>query len=208
MPYTKNELRDIGFYNQYIDKLRGGYISRLITSALKKFRTDENVLQSFEDIDGGLGIEDASILNNPTYSTLETELHRRNLDIFDFKTLGNIQVDVKQGVQYVIENTSCSIQTETQKQTRKDQNSDALVDRLINELMITEIANPLPDDLKNGDTITSDNVDDVRKWLIEGNQKRPFPDLQSFYAIGSEWRNVKTKSQEVIDSIPEGEPVD
>jgi hypothetical protein len=208
MPYTKNELRDIGFYNQYIDKLRGGYISRLITSALKKFRTDENVLQSFEDIDGGLGIEDASILNNPTYSTLETELHRRNLDIFDFKTLGNIQVDVKQGVQYVIENTSCSIQTETQKQTRKDQNSDALVDRLINELMITEIANPLPDDLKNGDTITSDNVDDVRKWLIDGNQKRPFPDLQSFYAIGSEWRNVKTKSQEVIDSIPEGEPVD
>jgi len=208
MPYTKNELRDIGFYNQYIDKLRGGYISRLITSALKKFRTDENVLQSFEDIDGGLGIEDASILNNPTYSTLETELHRRNLDTTDFKTLGNIQVDVKQGVQYVIETTSCSIQTETQKQTRKDQNSDALVDRLINELMITEIANPLPDDLKNGDTITSDNVDDVRKWLIDGNQKRPFPDLQSFYAIGSEWRNVKTKSQEVIDSIPEGEPVD
>ena len=208
MPYTKNELRDIGFYNQYIDKLRGGYISRLITSALKKFRTDENVLQSFEDIDGGLGIEDASILNNPTYSTLETELHRRNLDTTDFKTLGNIQVDVKQGVQYVIENTSCSIQTETQKQTRKDQNSDALVDRLINELMITEIANPLPDDLINGDTITSDNVDDVRKWLIDGNQKRPFPDLQSFYAIGSEWRNVKTKSQEVIDSIPEGEPVD
>ena len=208
MPYTKNELRDIGFYNQYIDKLRGGYISRLITSALKKFRTDENVLQSFEDIDGGLGIEDALILNNPTYSTLETELHRRNLDTTDFKTLGNIQVDVKQGVQYVIENTSCSIQTETQKQTRKDQNSDALVDRLINELMITEIANPLPDDLKNGDTITSDNVDDVRKWLIDGNQKRPFPDLQSFYAIGSEWRNVKTKSQEVIDSIPEGEPVD
>ena len=64
------------------------------------------------------------------------------------------------------------------------------------------------EDLKNGETITSDNVDDVRKWLIDGNQKRPFPDLQSFYAIGSEWRNVRTVSQEVIDSIPEGEPVD
>ena len=60
----------------------------------------------------------------------------------------------------------------------------------------------------NGDTITSDNVNDVRKWLIDGNQKRPFPDLQSFYAIGAQWRQVKTLTQDVIDEIPEGEPVD
>jgi len=72
----------------------------------------------------------------------------------------------------------------------------------------TEIVNPLPEGLQNGDTITSDNPNDNRKWLIDGNQKRPFPDLQSFYAIGSEWRKVKTRTQEIIDSIPEGEPVD
>ena len=63
--------------------------------------------------------------------------------------------------------------------------------------------------MENGDTLTSDNPDDVRKWLIDGNQKRPFPDLQSFYAMGTnEWRKVKTRSLDVIDSIPEGEPVD
>ena len=46
------------------------------------------------------------------------------------------------------------------------------------------------------------------EFMIDENQKRPFPDLQSFYAIGSEWRKVKTRTQEIIDSIPEGEPVD
>ena len=92
--------------------------------------------------------------------------------------------------------------------TRKDQNSDKLVDRFFSELIQVDIVDPLPDGLQNGDTITSDNVDDVRKWLIDGNQKRPFPDLQSFYWSVSEWRNVKTRTIEIIDSIPEGEPVD
>ena len=108
----------------------------------------------------------------------------------------------------LIEKESCSVQTRVLTQTRKDQNSDKLVDRLFSELIEVDIADPLPDGLENGDTITSDNVDDVRKWLIDENQKRPFPDLQSFYAIGSEWRKVKTRTQEIIDSIPEGEPVD
>ena len=109
----------------------------------------------------------------------------------------------------LIEKESCSVQKKLLTQTRKDQNSDKLVDRLFSELIQIEVADPLPDGLENGDTITSDNVDDVRKWLIDGNQKRPFPDLQSFYAIGTaEWRKVKTRSLDVIDSIPEGEPVD
>ena len=55
------------------------------------------------------------------------------------------------------------------------------MNRVFSELIQVEILDPLPDGLQNGDTITSDNVDDVRKWLIEQNQKRPFPDLQSFY---------------------------
>ena len=197
MPYTKKELSNVNFYNDFIDKLRGNYLSELVSRAKNLFRNEEGVLYSFEDITTSLGIEDATINNNPEYSTLETELNKTNIQELgydDFKDL--------------IEKESCSVQTRVLTQTRKDQNSDKLVDRLFSELIEVDIADPLPDGLENGDTITSDNVDDVRKWLIDENQKRPFPDLQSFYAIGSEWRKVKTRTQEIIDSIPEGEPVD
>ena len=197
MPYTKEELSNVNFYNDFIDKLRGNYLSELVSRAKNLFRNEEGVLYSFEDITTSLGIEDATINNNPEYSTLETELNKTNIQELgydDFKDL--------------IEKESCSVQTRVLTQTRKDQNSDKLVDRLFSELIEVDIADPLPDGLENGATITSDNVDDVRKWLIDENQKRPFPDLQSFYAIGSEWRKVKTRTQEIIDSIPEGEPVD
>ena len=197
MPYTKEELSNVNFYNDFIDKLRGNYLSELVSRAKNLFRNEEGVLYSFEDITTSLGIEDATINNNPEYSTLETELNKTNIQELgydDFKDL--------------IEKESCSVQTRVLTQTRKDQNSDKLVDRLFSELIEVDIADPLPDGLENGDTITSDNVDDVRKWLIDENQKSPFPDLQSFYAIGSEWRKVKTRTQEIIDSIPEGEPVD
>ena len=197
MPYTKEELSNVNFYNDFIDKLRGNYLSELVSRAKNLFRNEEGVLYSFEDITTSLGIEDATINNNPEYSTLETELNKTNIQELgydDFKDL--------------IEKESCSVQTRVLTQTRKDQNSDKLVDRLFSELIEVDIADPLPDGLENGDTITSDNVDDVRKWLIDENQKRPFPDLQSFYAIGSECRKVKTRTQEIIDSIPEGEPVD
>ena len=197
MPYTKEELSNVNFYNDFIDKLRGNYLSELVSRAKNLFRNEEGVLYSFEDITTSLGIEDATINNNPEYSTLETELNKTNIQELgydDFKDL--------------IEKESCSVQTRVLTQTRKDQNSDKLVDRLFSELIEVDIADPLPDGLENGDTITSDNVDDVRKWLIDENQKRPFPDLQSFYAIGSEWRKVKTRTQEIIDSIPEGERVD
>jgi len=202
MPYTKEELNNVGFYNNFIDKLRSDYIDKLVSRAKTLFRDDQDVLYSFEDITKdeelgiGLGIENAE-LNNPNYSTLESVLNRTEtepLGYNDFKDL--------------IEKEACSVQTDSLNETNKTRESDNLVDRRISELVSDEIADPLPADLQNGDTITNDDVNDVRKWLIDGNQKRPFPDLQSFYAIGAEWRQVKTLSQDVVDEIPEGEPVD
>ena len=198
MPYTKKELSDVGFYNSFIDKLRSNYLSELVPRAKNLFRNEEGVLYSFEDITTRLGIEDGIFRDNSDYSTLAAELNRAEIEgiteYTDFKDL--------------IEKESCSIQTDVIKETVKDKTSDNLIDRTISELLQTEIANPLPEGLQNGDTITSDNPNDNRKWLIDGNQKRPFPDLQSFYAIGAEWRNVKTRSIDIINSIPEGEPVD
>ena len=203
MPYTKEELANVGFYNNFIDKLRSTYISELVSRAKDFFRDNNDVLYSFEDITTdselgiGLGIEDASLIDNPNYSTLETELNRTNIEELtgytDFKKL--------------IETESCSIQSGQLNKTVKDENSKNLIDRNIKELIITEIADPLPSGLENGDTITTPNPNDPRKWLIQGNQKRPFPDLQSFYAFEGDWTKVKTLSEEDIDSIPEGEPV-
>ena len=203
MPYTKEELVNIGFYTDYIDKLRSTYISNLVSRAINFFRDENNVLYSFEDITKdselgvGLGIEDASLNNNENYSTLETSLNRTNIEdstgYTDFKEL--------------IETESCSLQTGNLNKTVKNKNSEKLIDRGIKELIVVEIADPLPEGIQNGDTITTTNTNDSRKWLIEGNQKKPFPDLQSFYAFEGDWKKVKTLSDEDIDSIPEGEPV-
>ena len=80
MPYTKEELANVGFYNTFINKLRSTYISRLIARAKDKFRDENNVFYSFEDIDSTLGIEDVQLINNPNYSTLETELNRTEIE--------------------------------------------------------------------------------------------------------------------------------
>jgi len=197
MPYTKEELSNVGFYNNFIDKLRSEYLSVLVNRALNFFRDDNDVLYSFEDISTRLGIEDAVLNNNPEYSTLETELNRTEVEeqtgYTDFKKL--------------IETESCSIQSRPLNKTVKNRNSENLIDRGIKELIEVEIADPLPDGLENGNTITTNNPNDPRKWLIDNNQKRPFPDLQSFYAFEGDWKKVKTLSDDVVDSIPEGEPV-
>jgi|TARA_R100000084_G_scaffold97128_2_gene51045 hypothetical protein len=197
MPYTKEELSNVGFYNNFIDKLRSEYLSQLVNRALNFFRDENNVLYSFEDISTSLGIEDAVLNNNPQYSTLETELSRTTIEeqtgYTDFKEL--------------LETESCSLQSQPLNKTIKNRNSEKLIDRSITELIKVEIADPLPENLENGDTITTNNPNDPRKWLIDGNQKRPFPDLQSFYAFEGDWKQVKTLSDDIIDSIPEGEPV-
>ena len=197
MPYTKEELSNVGFYNNFIEKLRSEYLSELVSRAKNLFRNEEGVLYSFEDITTRLGIEDAVLNSNPEYSTLNTELSRVNIEELgytDFKDL--------------IEKESCSIQTDSINESVKGNPAENVIDRNFSELLQIEVADPLPDGLQNGDTITSDIPTDVRKWLIDGNQKRPFPDLQTFYAINGNWRDVKTRTLDIIDSIPEGEPVD
>ena len=197
MPYTKEELANVGFYTNFIDKLRSTYISRLIARAKDKFRDENNVFYSFEDIDSTLGIEDVQLINNPNYSTLETELNRTEIEPLGY-----------QAFQDLIYGESASVQSDSMKKTIKDDNSTNLINRVITELVVEGVADPLPEGLENGDTLTTDDPNDTRKWLIEGNQKKPFPDLQSFYATGGDWTRVKTRTKDIINEIPDGEPVD
>ena len=197
MPYTKEELANVGFYNTFINKLRSTYISRLIARAKDKFRDENNVFYSFEDIDSTLGIEDVQLINNPNYSTLETELNRTEIEPLGY-----------QAFQDLIYGESASVQSDSMKKTIKDDNSTNLINRVITELVVEGVADPLPEGLENGDTLTTDDPNDTRKWLIDGNQKRIYSDLQSFYAADGDWTKVKTRKEEIINTIPDGEPVD
>ena len=197
MPYTKEELSKVGFYNVFIDKLRSTYISELIARAKAKFRDENNVFYSFEDIDSTLGIEDVQLTDNSNYTTLETELNRTEIEPLGY-----------QAFQDLIHGESASVQSTPMNKTKKDESSDNLINRFITELSIDEILDPLPDNLQNGDMLTTDDPNDIRKWLIDGNQKRTYSDLQSFYAAEGDWTKVKTRSEEIINSIPDGEPVD
>jgi len=197
MPYTKEELSKVGFYNVFIDKLRSTYISELIVRAKAKFRDENNVFYSFEDIDSTLGIEDVQLTNNSNYTTLETELNRTEIEPLGY-----------QAFQDLISGESASVQSTPMNKTKKDESSDNLINRFITELSMDEIIDPLPDNLQNGDMLTTDDPMDTRKWLIDGNQKRIYSDLQSFYAAEGDWTKVKTRSEEIINSIPDGEPVE
>ena len=74
MPYTKQELENVDFYREFVDKLRYTYLDRMSESAATFFRDNTGALISFEDIETGLGIEDATFDLNGVYSTLMSAL--------------------------------------------------------------------------------------------------------------------------------------
>ena len=197
MPYTKDELKNIGFYNEFIDKLRSTYISKLISTIVSEnpFRDINGVLQSFEDITTSLGIEDnTEIRGDENYSTIDTLSIGIPEEVGDFAD--------------IIEENSCSIQNKNLKANLTDQTLDLTLDRGFTELIQIDILDPLPEELQNGDIVTNENFDDSRKWKIEANQKRPYPDLSTFLGSGIDFSTIKTVQQSIIDTVPTGEPMD
>ena len=197
MPYTKDELKNIGFYNEFIDKLRSTYVSKLISTIVSEnpFRDINGVLQSFEDITTSLGIEDnTEIRGDENYSTIDTLSVGIPEEVGDFAD--------------IIEENSCSIQNKNLKANLTDQTLDLTLDRGFTELTQIDILDPLPEELQNGDIVTNENFDDSRKWKIEANQKRPYPDLSTFLGSGIDFSTIKTVQQSIIDTVPTGEPMD
>ena len=93
-------------------------------------------------------------------------------------------------------------------ESTKTTNLENMIDRSISELSKAEFAERLPDGISNGDVITNEFADDTRKWLIQNNQKRIFPDLATFYGTVTDWGSVKTLSMSELNTLPDGEPVD
>ena len=90
----------------------------------------------------------------------------------------------------------------------KDSKLENVIDRNINELSNSLVAESLPDGVSNGNIITSDSTDDTRKWLIENNQKRIFPTLATFWGSAYAFSELVTLSISDINNIPDGDPID
>ena len=138
---------------------------------------------SFEDIISTAGIEDAQLSNNMNslYNTYLTVEQQESV-----KTLNNYSYP-----RYI-----------------KTKTLEKVVDRSISELAESKFAEKLPDDIENGDVVTNEDAKDFRRWLIDTNQKRIFPDLATYYGRGYALGGLKTLNKTVLETIPDGEPVE
>ena len=141
------------------------------------------VLYSFEDIISTAGIEDAQLSNNMNslynnYLTVEEQESA--------KTLNNNSYS-----RYI-----------------KNKTLNKIVDRTISELAESKFAETLPDGIENGDVVTNEDAKDFRRWLIDANQKRIFPDLATYYGRGYALGGLKTLNKTILKTIPNGEPVE
>ena len=239
MPYTSEELRDIDFYAEFLNKKERAYLERVTRSAYNGFKRDDGALVSYEAIDNGLGFEDANLETSGVYSTFISALNN-NAGVQLLNTLNEDYVTAvqeitnspgasaetigiaisqlqSQGIRqygssdvptYIRELASGKSYYQQQPEYIKTTNLESIIDRSISELSQTSFAETLPDGIENGDVLTNEFADDFRKWLIENNQKRIFPDMATFYGTVIEWGDIKSLPMAELNNIPNGEPVD
>ena len=190
MPYTTEELKDVPFYQNFVTKLRSKYLQSLKNSANSETPFRKNgILYSFESIIPdeelgiGLGIENVKTTDDSLYTFL-------------------IDGDIDKREAQKTSNTTYP------KAYSKSQNLEKIIDRSISELSELRFADILPTGIINGDVVTNDIAADFRKWLIENNQKRIFPDSAMFYGAGGDFTKVKSLTRSQLNTIPDGEPVE
>ena len=97
MPYTKEQLKNVDFYQDFVTELQTEYLDRVEELKQEDFRRN-GVLYSFEDITTRLGIEDGIFRDNSDYSTLAAELNRAEIEgiteYTDFKDLIEKRVEI------------------------------------------------------------------------------------------------------------------
>ena len=152
MPYSKEQLENVDFYQDFVKDLQTDYLGRVEELKEDNFRRN-GVLYSFEDIISTNGLEDSEIGQDTIYFN--------RIDETDISKM--ISSSETQYPQYV--STSLLEQT---------------VDRNLSELSTSEFADTLPDGVSNGDVVTNDDFDDKRIYLIQSNQKKPFNDIGIF----------------------------
>ncbi len=183
MPYTQEEAQRLTFYTNFRDDLREEYLIKVKDSSdlSTPFRDDNNVLLSYENIENNEGIETVTINDESLY-----KLYTTQENIEQSKTFSN----------------------RLQAQYDKTKLLNNIIERDITELSEDIIADELPSDISNGMVVTTEDPTDKTRFLIQGFQKRIFRNLGEFYARGFTLGKLKSLSQEELDSIPDGDPIE
>ena len=175
MPFTKEQLKNVGFYKEFVDELQTKYLERVKELKQDNFRRN-GVLYSFEEIISTNGLESLPGIEGVYEGVID-----RN-DLSKMKTTSNV----------------------TSEELAKTSILEQTINRNISELSTSRFAETLPDNIVNGDDVTSDDFSDLRIYRVENNQKRLYADEGIFFA-NSGILNLKTITEAQLENIPSGE---
>ena len=184
MPYTKEQLQNgkSVFYNSIREDLRNNYLDVLSESAENDFRDSDNVLISFERIENPLqGIEKVNLDEPVTAKIYQDYVSKDELKLT--KSTQNINLPIY----------------------NRGNILNNIIDRNISELLSLNVSQDLPVDVIEGDVVTNDDPFDTTRFLIEDRLKRRFRNLGEFYGRGFTLSNLKTITQQQLDTIVDGE---
>ena len=191
MPYTKNEIEKLDFYTEFRDGLRNEYLNRMSASAENNFRDENNVLYSYEDIFTTLGSETIRVSADGIYKNYVSQQ-----EIDNSKSINNFSYPVYNPILPV------------DKPINKSNLANKLIDRSITELSQDIVSDKLPNGILNGDVVTNEDPKSQDRWLVEDNQKREFRNIGEFYGLGKSFSQLKSLSEDNLNSIPDGEPIE
>jgi len=213
MPYTIEERNELDFYKSFVSELRNAHINAIKEFIPNKFRDNNRVLQSFEDILSGLGLEDANLEDGGVL--YENILFNPNMEGMSEEKTAEIMAYYDS-----VRNSMLTIQDKKLKKYVKSELLNKTVERNFTELMTTTIStlpDPIPEEVdddgnviteaievKEGDIIATGTGKTLRIWLIQGAKKRRFISTNDFYSSKYYDRAVKSLPIDFINSIDTG----
>lgn len=203
MPYTTEERNQLTTYKAFVSNLRDDYVRKIKESVPNNFRDEGNVLQSFEDIDTGEGLERTDLKKN-IYQDILSEINDASTDDF----FDNINL------------SQTTLQAEKQKKYVKSELLENTINSQFNELFTvedSELPPPIEEErddrgdlinprleVNEGDIISFTTEQSIRIWRIENGKKREFITTNDFYSSRFYLQQVKEIPKDLLDQIDTG----
>lgn len=203
MPYTTEERNQLTTYKAFVSNLRDDYVRKIKESVPNNFRNEGNVLQSFEDIDTGEGLERTDLKKN-IYQDILSEINDASTDDF----FDNINL------------SQTTLQAEKQKKYVKSELLENTINSQFNELFTvedSELPPPIEEErddrgdlinprleVNEGDIISFTTEQSIRIWRIENGKKREFITTNDFYSSRFYLQQVKEIPKDLLDQIDTG----
>ncbi len=204
MPYSTDERNELISYKAFVKNLRDSHVRQIKESSRTNFRDDENVLQSFEDIISGEGLENADLKTN-TYQDI---IGANNDGSTDNNLIDQIQL------------SQTTLQGEKPKIYVRSELLENTIDRQFNELFTiedSELPPPIEEErddrgdlinprleVNEGDIISFTTEQSMRIWRIENGKKREFITTNDFYSSRFFLQEVKEIPKDLLDQIDDG----